>query len=329
MGSTREEMESKVDEIVAFADIGDFVHQSVKMYSSGMFARLAFAVAINVEPDILIIDEALSVGDASFKRKCFARMEVIRSKGTTIFFVSHSEGQIVELCNRAIFIHNGQLVLDGEPKHVTGLYGKSMNSGAAIDTEALKEEFKNPENSKPKQTQENANDNPTSNEKENYFEEYLDPSILPLTAIGYQSNNAKISNVRITTLSGKEVNVLLQGRNYYYQYDADFHEIHYKVSFGMLIKTTTGLELGGGSYPGINQTIDYIPKGRQKVLWQFRANMNEGTYFTNAGILSMDGEKNAYAHRILDAYGFKVIRFKNITTAHIDFDLTCSIKGDA
>ena len=88
MGFGHEEMAAKVDEILAFADIGDFIHQSVKMYSSGMFARLAFAVAINVDPDILIVDEALSVGDAAFQNKCIRKMEEIGDKGITILFVS-------------------------------------------------------------------------------------------------------------------------------------------------------------------------------------------------------------------------------------------------
>jgi lipopolysaccharide transport system ATP-binding protein len=325
MGYSHAEMQAKVDEILAFADIGDFVHQPVKMYSSGMFARLAFAVAINVDPDILIVDEALSVGDAAFQRKCFARMEVIRIKGTTIVFVSHSEGQIVELCNRAIFVHGGEIILDGEPKRVTGLYSKSMNSGI-VDTEAIKEEFKNPPKNDLKKINKNLADATLIIDEENDFEEYFDQSLLPLSVIEYQSNNAKISNVQITTLDGKEVNTLLQGRNYYYCYDVEFYESHHSVSFGMLIKTTSGLELGGGSFPGVNKTISHIPKGKQQISWQFCANMNEGIYFTNAGIISMGNKESTYAHRLLDAYGFKVIKSKNISTAYIDFELSCSIK---
>jgi len=327
IGFSREETDSKIDVIIAFADIGEFIHQPVKSYSSGMYARLAFAVAINVDPDILIVDEALSVGDAAFQRKCFARMDTIRKNGTTIVFVSHSAGQIVELCNRAIFIHCGQLVLDGEPKVVTGLYAKSMN-GDIIDVEAIKEEFRNPPQSNSKKTKKNPTDTASISNKENEFEEYFDQSLLPSSVIEYKSNNAKISNIKITTLDRKEVNVLLQGRNYYYCYDVEFYESHYDVSFGMLIKTTSGLELGGGSFPGINKTISHIPKGKQQISWQFCANMNEGIYFTNAGVISMDGEKVAYAHRLLDGYGFKVMRSKKISTAHIDFDLMCSIEEE-
>lgn len=100
MGYSREEMKRKVPTILDFADIGDFISQPVKNYSSGMFARLAFAVAINVEPDILIVDEALSVGDVFFQNKCFKKFEELRSQGITILFVSHDIGSVKQMCSR-------------------------------------------------------------------------------------------------------------------------------------------------------------------------------------------------------------------------------------
>ena len=122
MGYSKEEMEVKIDEILAFADIGDFVHQPVKSYSSGMFARLAFAVAINVEPDILIVDEALSVGDANFQLKCLNRMNELRISGVTILFVSHDTYSVKALCNRALFIKNGVMQAYGTSIDVVHLY---------------------------------------------------------------------------------------------------------------------------------------------------------------------------------------------------------------
>lgn len=110
MGYTKEEMESKIEAVLDFADIGDFVYQPVKSYSSGMFARLAFAVAINVDPDILIVDEALSVGDFAFQAKCFQRFQKFQEMGKTILFVSHSTQQIIQYCNKAMLIHGGNLI---------------------------------------------------------------------------------------------------------------------------------------------------------------------------------------------------------------------------
>ena len=122
LGFSREEMEVKIDEILAFADIGDFVYQPVKTYSSGMLVRLAFALAINVEPEILIIDEALAVGDAFFQAKCFNKLEEIKSAGTTILFVSHDIVSVKKLCTRAIWLEKGNIREIGEAKEVCELY---------------------------------------------------------------------------------------------------------------------------------------------------------------------------------------------------------------
>ena len=113
MGLTREEMDAKVDDIIAFADIGEFIHQPVKMYSSGMFARVAFAVNAFVEPDILIVDEALSVGDSFFQAKCMHKMKSLLDGGVTVLFVSHDWGAVKNLCQRAVLLDQGAVVLDG------------------------------------------------------------------------------------------------------------------------------------------------------------------------------------------------------------------------
>ena len=122
LGFTREQMDAKKDEILAFADIGDFVHQPVKTYSSGMLVRLAFALAINVEPEILIIDEALAVGDAFFQAKCFNKLEEIKNSGTTILFVSHDIVAVKKLCSRAIWLDRGNLREVGDAKEVCEKY---------------------------------------------------------------------------------------------------------------------------------------------------------------------------------------------------------------
>lgn len=122
LGLTREEIDERYEDILAFAGIGDFIEQPVKTYSSGMYVRLAFAVASNVTPDILIVDEALAVGDAKFQAKCFARLKNLRDTGTTILFVTHSTEQIVTHCDRAILLDGGHLLADGEPKQVVNQY---------------------------------------------------------------------------------------------------------------------------------------------------------------------------------------------------------------
>ncbi|BAS56439.1 MULTISPECIES: ABC transporter ATP-binding protein [Leptolyngbya] len=122
LGLSQAEIEQKFDTIVEFADIGDFIDQPVKTYSSGMFVRLAFAVAVNTDPDILIVDEALAVGDVYFQQKCFIRLRELREAGVTLLFVSHDSSAVCKLCDRAILLEHGRVILDATPRQVVDLY---------------------------------------------------------------------------------------------------------------------------------------------------------------------------------------------------------------
>jgi len=126
LGYTREQMEERVPRIIEFAGIGDYINQPVKMYSSGMFARLAFAMAINVEPDILIVDEALSVGDIYFQSKCFKKMDEIKKNGTTVLLVTHDMSSVVKYCDRVVVLNHGKVVKEGNPKEMVDIYKKIL-----------------------------------------------------------------------------------------------------------------------------------------------------------------------------------------------------------
>lgn len=137
-GLSRAQVAEKYDEIAAFADLGDFMDLPMKTYSSGMYGRLAFAVAVTLEPDILLVDEALSAGDARFKTKSFAKMQELCEQATTIFLVSHALGSIKELCNEAIWLHKGELIQRGAPDDVVAAYTKFLQVGeSAITLEDL------------------------------------------------------------------------------------------------------------------------------------------------------------------------------------------------
>lgn len=133
MRVSKEEIEKKIPEILAFADIGDYIHQPVKTYSSGMFVRLAFAVAINVDPDILIVDEALAVGDARFQLKCMDKFLEFVQKGKTILFVTHDVNTVKRFCSRAIWLNQGQMIMDGNTDEVTDRYLDFLKSDLPID----------------------------------------------------------------------------------------------------------------------------------------------------------------------------------------------------
>ena len=145
MGIPKEEMKEKIDEICAFAEIGEFINQPVKNYSSGMFVRLAFAVAINTDPEILIVDEALAVGDYRFQAKCYNKFEEMKEKGKTILFVSHDIDAVRRFCTRAIWLDGGKVVLDGDVNSVSSKYMEFITSNetdamAVINKEKKKRE---------------------------------------------------------------------------------------------------------------------------------------------------------------------------------------------
>ena len=137
MGYSRKEMDEKLQDILDFADIGDFVYQPVKTYSSGMFVRLAFALNINVEPEILIVDEALSVGDVFFQAKCYRKMEEIKQRGTTILMVTHDMGSIIKYCDKVVLLNKGEFIAEGEPGRMVDLYKKIL----ANQLDSLNEEL--------------------------------------------------------------------------------------------------------------------------------------------------------------------------------------------
>jgi ABC-type polysaccharide/polyol phosphate transport system ATPase subunit len=126
MGYSKREMQEREERIVEFAEVGDFIDAPVKQYSSGMYMRLAFAVATEINPDILLIDEILGVGDAPFQQKCFERIQNFRRAGKTILFVSHSMAQVAAYCDRAILIDHGLIMADGRPDEVIPVYENSM-----------------------------------------------------------------------------------------------------------------------------------------------------------------------------------------------------------
>lgn len=325
-GIPASETKKRVQQIVDFAELDDFIHQPLKTYSSGMKARLAFAVAINVEPDILIVDEALSVGDAAFQRKCFAKMEQIREAGATILFVSHSEGSIVSLCSRAIWISNGVQILDGEPKLVTGLYMKNANQNV-IKKEAVQKEYADlvkKDNNAKKQTavdeksktdtvkeikekQSIKTDKSRLDGQPTILEEYFDPTLKPTSTIYYEENGAKISDVRITTLDGRVVNVLNQGEQYTLNYKVKFTEQDNRVILGISLCAKNGVVLFSGNYPGI-KSYESMPAKEVLVSWDFLCSFLEGYYFFTVGVFD---ENNMFMARIKDACMCRVINNNN------------------
>ncbi len=306
-GLSRKQTDAIVEEIIAFSELGEFIYQPLKTYSSGMKARLAFGVAITVRPDILIVDEALSVGDAAFQRKCFAKMEQIRESGATILFVSHSESSIVALCDRAIWLSQGIVVLDGMAKLIAGLYLKNAHK-KKINTSNIIYEYQQLEANLLAQQRQR---------EESVFKALYNPQIQSKSTIVYDEKGARISDVKITTLAGEQVNILTQGEKYVYCYKVDFFEDKKSVNFGFMLKRKDGVPLGGAAYPALHQYMS-IKKGSKFVKFVFVCELNNGEYFFNAGVSAKEDSSVDYLHRILDGYMIKVINAKTSITGSVN-----------
>lgn len=313
LGLSEAETDARFSAIAAFADIGDFIDQPVKTYSSGMVVRLAFSVAINVDPEILIVDEALSVGDELFQRKCFSRIEAIRSTGATILFVSHSGAQIVELCDRAILLDAGEMLASGSPKQIVGRYQKLLYAPAE-KREGIREKTRHM-NETPRDADVVRPESDTVGVRESY-----DPHLLPTSTIAYEPNGACIEAPVVLTLTGERVNNLIRGRVYRYSYSVRFTAPANHVRFGMLIKTISGVELGGAaSAASPRHGLPFISTGSAyDVEFRFRCALTSGVYFLNAGVMSGD---DVFLHRLIDVAMFRVLPDAgSCATGVIDFD---------
>jgi len=323
LGMSRREVDARFPEIEAFAEIGDFLDQPVKTYSSGMFVRLAFAVAINVEPDILVVDEALAVGDEAFQRKCFARIQAFRKAGGTLLFVSHSAGAVVELCDRAICLDQGEVLCSGSPKQVVALYHKLIYALPERVSEIKRaiqsdggEALLNLEESVPVTENEAA-------EAEFGLVDDFDPNMVPKTTTVYQDLGVQLHDPHIVNHDGKRVNLLVNGHEYIYTYRAEFAKEAFQVRFGMLIKTTSGLELGGAVSAPIAHGEDHVGANSVvEVRFKFKVGLAPGTYFLNAGVLGLVDGVEVYLARVIDVAMFRVQVLPTTTaTAQIDFGI--------
>ncbi|MBW4648124.1 MAG: ABC transporter ATP-binding protein [Kastovskya adunca ATA6-11-RM4] len=321
LGLEQKEIEAKFDDITAFADIGDFIDQPVKTYSSGMFIRLAFAVAISVEPDILMVDEALAVGDEAFQRKCFARIHSVQERGGTVLFVSHAATSVIELCSSAVLIDQGDLILSGNPKLVVSSYHKLIYA-PTDKVETLRQELLSMDH----QDLENKSLNYSKDAETKLSlplrkQALYDPHMVPKSTISYVLCGVEIKQPYITTLEGKKVNLLVRRKDYIYTYSIKFDQTSYKVRFAMLIKTVSGLEIGGAMSHTTQNAIECVEQGSiLQVQFRFRCFLQPGVYFFNAGVHGLKDEAEVYLHRIIDAAMFRVQAENDVLeTLIIDF----------
>ncbi len=291
LGMSRDEIDAAFEGIVRFSGIGEFMEQPLNTYSSGMVVRLAFAVAVAVQPDIFVVDEALAVGDAAFQSRCFARIRDMRDKGATILFVSHSAQAVMELCNRALLLDMGELLMDGAPNQVLAQYQRLLHCEPSQRKRVLAA-IKRGEDAS--------------------GHELNGMTGLGGNAIAYDAEGAIITNARVTELNGEVARLLHTGRRYLFSYRVTFSQQVADAGFGMLIKSKGGTELGGTILRSHSALGSACEEGTSyDVRFEFACALAPGQYFVNAGVSAHDSEGYRFLHRIVDACSIEVIAKDN------------------
>lgn len=293
IGFTREEIDARLDDILAFADIGDFINQPVKTYSSGMFVRLAFAVAINIDPEILIVDEALAVGDVFFQSKCYHKFEEFKKQGKTILFVSHDLGSISKYCDRAILLNKGHKVAENTPKEIIDIYKK-----------ILVNQYDEDNSEKKKPSIENIIDD---NEKLLQSQITVNPNINI-----YGNGDAQIYDFGIIDQNGNITNAIEKGTEFTVVMKVHFLNEVSEPIFALAFKDLKGITITGTNtmYERISTGVVHADE-KKTITFHQKLSLQGGEYLLSFGCTGYkDGDFVVY-HRLYDACNMTVISDKN------------------
>lgn len=263
MGYTKNEIDKKLDDIISFADIGEFINQPVKTYSSGMFVRLAFAVATNVDPEILIVDEALSVGDMFFQAKCMAKMKKMMEKGITLLFVSHSTGAIKSICEKTILLDNGEMIEFDKSDKVVEKYFSMRVRGDQKTVEL------NPDIA------------PSTLDKKSKHKAFLDNAYFRKHSSFQRIQNgmANFANVQLLDMNGNEIQTVEFGQDVILRMAIEINEDIHELSYGYHIRDANGIDVVYASAGIENKRLHDVKKGEKYVIdWKFRTYLMQGNY---------------------------------------------------
>ena len=298
IGFSEEEIDAKLEDILAFADIGDFVHQPVKTYSSGMFVRLAFALAINIEPEILIVDEALSVGDVFFQSKCYHKFEEFKEQGKTILFVSHDMSSIAKYCDRVILLEKGKKLGEGAPKKMLDIYKQVLVGQYEAPAEVVQEEL----DAAPP---ENAED---------------------VEALEYGSGKAQITEVYVTDPQGRRINAVMKGMECTVHMVVEIRQDVPAPIFALSFKDVKGTEICGTNTMFEKAFLDPCKAGEKKeITFTQQVDLQGGEYLLSFGCTGYEGDDFTVYHRLYDALQLTVVSEKN-TVGFYDMNSKVTVK---
>ena len=320
IGFTREEIDAKMQDILDFADIGDFVHQPVKTYSSGMFVRLAFAVAINIDPEILIVDEALSVGDVFFQLKCFKKFEEFKEQGKTILFVSHDLSSIERYCDKVILLDHGKTVAEGKPIDIINKY-KKITTGMTVEEVEKQEKEKKDKASKTKDKKKKSNVSlPDSSD---LWKASLD---LNPNLDEYGDMAAKIVDIGVFDYEGNITTTLIKGNTFTLKSKVEFSTDIEDPIFTYTFKTLKGQDITGTNTMFEKVSIGTAKAGETYVA-SFTQDMNlqGGEYLLSMSCTSIVGGELVAHDRLYDILNISVVSDKN-TVGFYDMNSEVSIE---
>lgn len=302
IGFSREEIDAKMQDILDFADIGDFVHQPVKTYSSGMFVRLAFAVAINIDPEILIVDEALSVGDVFFQAKCYKKFEDFKKMGKTILFVSHDLGSISKYCDRVVLLNRGKKLAEGTPKEMVSMYKRIMvNQDKAEEIAAHQMDMSSLEEDDEQEIKEAACEGQW---KKHYN---LNPDVDE-----YGNGAAEIEDFAIIDENGNYTNAIVKGTRFRLKSKVKFKQDIHDPIFTYTFKNIQGVAITGTNTMYEKKDVPLAKEGETYVA-TFEQDMflQGGEYLLSMSCTGYrDGEFQVY-HRLYDVCNVTVVSDKN------------------
>ena len=298
MGFSRQEMERRMDDILRFADIGDFVNQPVKTYSSGMFVRLAFALAINVDPEILIVDEALSVGDVFFQAKCYRRMEEMMQNGTTILMVSHDMGSIIKYCDKVVLLNRGHFVAQGEAGKMVDLYKKILANQTDELAEALIEEKKEALGLPVEAT---------VSDKRMKDRMNLNPEVQE-----YGDGRANFEDFGTLDARGNVTNLLLKGEMFTIRERVRFHAPIENPIFTYTLRDKKGTDITGTNTLFEGTEIKPVKDGDvYTVSFRQKMNLQGGEYLLSMSCTGYENGEHVVYHRLYNVLSLTVISNKN------------------
>lgn len=301
MGYTRKEMDDRLKDIEDFAEIGDFIYQPVKTYSSGMFVRLAFALAINVDPEILIVDEALSVGDVFFQAKCYKRMEEIRKSGTTIVMVSHDMGSIIKYCDKVVLLNQGDFIAEGSAGKMVDLYKKIL----AGRMDQLNEELEMSDFSGDKEVA-------AEHLKSSGGGRMLDQMTINANREEYGDGRAQFIDLGLLDEKGNVTNMLLKGEMFTIREIVRFSAPIETPIFTYTIKDKKGTDLTGTNTMYEGTDIRPVKSGDiYQIEFKQKMTLQGGEYLLSMSCTGFEHGEHVVYHRLYDVVSLTVISNKN------------------